>query len=142
MAWLAEVPDPEIPALSLVDLGVIRGLAWEEGALVVSVAPTYSGCPATAVIEMSVERALRERGVPAVARRTISPPWTSDWITPGGRAKLERCGIAPPSPKGAERCPLCRSPRVEMVSRFGSTPCKAQWRCLSCGEPFDFFKCH
>lgn len=142
MAWLAEVPDPEIPALSLVDLGVIRGLAWADGMLTVSVAPTYSGCPATAVIEMSVERALRERGVSAAVRRTISPPWTSDWITPEGRAKLEHYGIAPPDPKGARACPRCGSGRVHEVSRFGSTPCKAQWRCEACGEPFDFFKCH
>ena len=142
MGWLEEVPDPEIPALSLVDLGVIRALGWEDGVLTVSVAPTYSGCPATAVIETSVERALRERGIPARVRRVISPPWTSDWITPEGRAKLERYGIAPPSPRGAERCPRCHSPEVELVSRFGSTPCKAQWRCRACGEPFDFFKCH
>lgn len=142
MAILATVPDPEIPVLSLVDLGVIRGLEWGEDGLDVLVTPTYSGCPATAVIEMSVERALRERGIPARVRRVIAPPWTTDWITPDGHAKLERYGIAPPSPGGPKRCPRCHSPDTEEVSRFGSTPCKAQHRCRACGEPFDAFKCH
>jgi ring-1,2-phenylacetyl-CoA epoxidase subunit PaaD len=142
MAWLAEVPDPEVPAIGLVDLGVIRGLSWEGTRLTVDVTPTYSGCPATAVIEMMVEDALRRRGLDAHVRRVLSPPWTTDWISPEGRAKLEAYGIAPPDPKGARACPRCGDPRVREVSRFGSTPCKAQWRCDACGEPFDFFKCH
>ena len=142
MGWLAQVPDPEIPAISLVDLGVVRGLAWRDDMLEVSVTPTYSGCPATVVIELAVVEALRVRGVAARVRRQIAPPWTTDWITRAGRAKLAADGIAPPDPAGPRACPRCRSPRVEMVSRFGSTPCKAQWRCLSCLEPFDAFKCH
>ncbi|MEM7709870.1 MAG: 1,2-phenylacetyl-CoA epoxidase subunit PaaD [Pseudomonadota bacterium] len=142
MSWLAEVPDPEIPAISLVDLGIVRGLSWEGGTLVVTVTPTYSGCPATAVIELSIEDALRSRGIDVRLHRQIAPPWTTDWITPAGRAKLEAYGIAPPSPSGPKACPRCGATDLEMISRFGSTPCKAQWRCKACREPFDYFKCH
>ncbi|MEM7694132.1 MAG: 1,2-phenylacetyl-CoA epoxidase subunit PaaD [Pseudomonadota bacterium] len=142
-AWLAEVPDPEIPAISLVDLGVIRSVRVENGTLIVTLTPTYSGCPATSVIQMEVERALTERGVPSFRiERQLAPPWTTDWISAEGREKLERYGIAPPRPAGGpSRCPLCHSDDVERVSQFGSTPCKAQWRCRTCLEPFDYFKC-
>jgi ring-1,2-phenylacetyl-CoA epoxidase subunit PaaD len=140
------VPDPEIPVLSLVDLGVIRGLRWEGGTLVASITPTYSGCPATAVIEMQALAALTARlaplGLDAEVERCLSPPWTSDWIGAEARAKLEAYGIAPPAAAGPSRCPHCGGERLERVSQFGSTPCKAQWRCLGCLEPFDHFKCH
>ena len=141
--WLADVPDPEIPVISVVDLGIVRDVTWQDDTLVVTVTPTYSGCPATAVIDMEIERALRAKGVEHVTlKRQIAPPWTTDWLSAEGRAKLETYGIAPPRPAGGpERCPLCHSSDVELVSQFGSTPCKAQWRCTQCLEPFDYFKC-
>jgi ring-1,2-phenylacetyl-CoA epoxidase subunit PaaD len=142
-AWLAQVPDPEIPAISLVDLGVIRGVEWQGDDLKVTLTPTYSGCPATRVIAMDVETALRAQGVEKLTFETqLSPAWTTDWITAEGRAKLENYGIAPPQPGGGpDHCPLCKSQAVERISQFGSTPCKAQWRCQTCLEPFDYFKC-
>jgi ring-1,2-phenylacetyl-CoA epoxidase subunit PaaD len=143
MAILAEVPDPEIPAISLTDLGIIRAVAWEGDTLAVTVTPTYSGCPATSLINFEIERALREAGIEKIdLRRQLAPPWTTDWLSAEGREKLEAYGIAPPSPaKGPERCPHCGSAHVERISQFGSTPCKAQWRCTDCREPFDYFKC-
>lgn len=136
---LASVPDPEIPAVSVVDLGIVR--AVEEGRVVIT--PTYSGCPATLAIEKSIREALDAAGYREVSIQTaIAPPWTTDWITPEGREKLRRYGIAPPSPSGEVACPQCGSTDVEEVSRFGSTPCKSQYRCKSCLEPFDRFKCH
>ena len=142
-AWLAGVPDPEIPVISLVDLGIIRDVAWEGDTLVVTVTPTYSGCPATSVINFDIEKALRGHGIADLRlERRLSPAWTTDWLTDTGRAKLEAYGIAPPRPAGGpQHCPHCRSTEVERISQFGSTPCKAQWRCLSCREPFDYFKC-
>ncbi|MEM9048707.1 MAG: 1,2-phenylacetyl-CoA epoxidase subunit PaaD [Pseudomonadota bacterium] len=143
-AWLDAVPDPEIPVISIVDLGIIRGVAWEGDTLVVEVTPTYSGCPATSVINMDIETALRAKGVERLElRRRLSPPWTTDWLSRKGRARLEAYGIAPPQPAGGpQRCPHCGdSEGLERISQFGSTPCKAQWRCRSCGEPFDYFKC-
>lgn len=142
-SWLEAVPDPEIPVLSVVDLGIVRGIAWEGARLVVEVTPTYSGCPATAVIAMDIEAALRARGIEGVElRRRLAPPWTTDWISAKGRAALEAYGIAPPSPAGGpERCPRCGGTDLERISQFGSTPCKAQWRCRGCLEPFDHFKC-
>ena len=141
--WLDDVPDPEIPVISVVDLGIIRDLAWQGDTLEVTVTPTYSGCPATRVIAMDIETALRDRGVSDLTIKTrIAPPWTTDWLSDKGRAKLSRYGIAPPSPAGGpEACPHCGSDDVERISQFGSTPCKAQWRCKSCLEPFDYFKC-
>lgn len=143
MDWLDQVPDPEIPAISLVDLGVIRDLAWNDDALEVTVTPTYSGCPATAVINLSIETALHDRGIEKVTlKQQIAPPWTTDWLSEKGRKKLEAYGIAPPQPAGGPACcPLCKSSNVERISQFGSTPCKAQWRCTDCLEPFDYFKC-
>jgi ring-1,2-phenylacetyl-CoA epoxidase subunit PaaD len=141
--WLGEVPDPEIPVISVVDLGVVRDVAWDGNRLEVTVTPTYSGCPATRVIAMDIATALRDRGVtnPLVKSR-IAPPWTTDWLSEAGRAKLEAFGIAAPQPTGRPaRCPRCASTDLELVSAFGSTPCKAQWRCRACLEPFDYFKC-
>ncbi|MEL7513487.1 MAG: 1,2-phenylacetyl-CoA epoxidase subunit PaaD [Pseudomonadota bacterium] len=142
-SWLDEVPDPEIPVISVVDLGIVREVAWQGETLEVTVTPTYSGCPATSVISFEIESALRSRGVEQVRLRTqIAPPWTTEWLSDKGRKKLEAYGIAPPRPAGGpERCPLCKSPDVARISQFGSTPCKAQWRCNDCLEPFDYFKC-
>ena len=143
MRWLDEVPDPEIPVISLVDLGIIRAVEWAGDVLEVTVTPTYSGCPATSVINFDIEKALHERGVEnVVLKRQLSPPWTTDWLSEKGRAKLEDYGIAPPQPAGGpKQCPRCQSQDLEKMSQFGSTPCKAQWRCKSCLEPFDYFKC-
>ncbi len=148
--WLEDVPDPEIPVVSVVDLGIIRNVEWRDDTLIVTVTPTYSGCPATAVIAMEVEEAIRRRGVDAVRIETqISPAWTTDWITDAAKEKLKAYGIAPP--KGAScagmltapaeiECPRCGSTDTSEISRFGSTPCKASWRCNACLEPFDYFK--
>ncbi len=141
--WLADVPDPEIPVISLVDLGIIRGVDWVDDTVQVTVTPTYSGCPATSLINQEIEKALRDKGLEKIAlKQQISPPWTSDWLTEAGRAKLEKYGISPPQPAGTpDKCPRCGSTNVERISQFGSTPCKAQWRCKDCLEPFDYFKC-
>ena len=141
--WLAEVPDPEIPAISLVDLGIIRNIVWQGDRLEITVTPTYSGCPATSVIIFEIEAALRARGIENLSlKRQIAPPWTTDWLSDAGRAKLEAYGIAPPQPAGGpQHCPQCKSTKVERISQFGSTPCKSQWRCRECLEPFDYFKC-
>lgn len=141
--WLDAVPDPEIPVISVVDLGIVRGVSWEGDTLEVAVTPTYSGCPATSVISMDIETALRDRGLTDIRIRTrISPPWTTDWLSDKGRARLEEYGIAPPREAGGpEHCPHCQSTKVKRISQFGSTPCKAQWRCEDCLEPFDYFKC-
>jgi len=136
---LAEVPDPEIPAVSVVELGIVRDVSAER----VVITPTYSGCPATLAIEQSIRAALDAAGYRQVRIDTaIAPPWTTEWITPQGRDKLRRYGIAPPEPSGEVHCPQCGSLSVEEVSRFGSTPCKSQYRCRDCLEPFDRFKCH
>lgn len=141
--WLDEVPDPEIPVISVVDLGIVRDVAWDGDTLEIAVTPTYSGCPATSVIAMDIETALRDRGLDQIRIRTqIAPPWTTDWLSDKGRARLEEYGIAPPRPAGGpERCPRCHSTDLTRVSQFGSTPCKAHWRCNACLEPFDYFKC-
>lgn len=165
-AWLAEVEDPEIPVISIVDLGIVREVRWlddaEDGELVVVLTPTYSGCPATHVIAQSVADALRDRGVQRVRLESrIAPPWTTDWMSEQGKAKLRQYGIAPPTGPADEQaialsdigrpgqgraagltCPRCGSLDVRLTSQFGSTPCKALYRCLACSEPFDHFKCH
>ena len=141
--WLDQVPDPEIPAISLVDLGIIRDIRWRGDTCQITVTPTYSGCPATSIINLDIETALRGHGIEKLElKRQLSPPWTTDWLSAKGRARLEAYGIAPPQPAGGpRRCPRCQSPDVSRVSQFGSTPCKAQWRCDACLEPFDYFKC-
>ncbi|CTQ55676.1 1,2-phenylacetyl-CoA monooxygenase, subunit D [Roseibium album] len=160
--WLSEIPDPEIPVLSLTDLGVIRDVRWEKGTLVVTVTPTYTGCPATAVINLDIETKLRTCGVEDLRlEQKLSPPWTTDWLSAEGREKLKNYGIAPPvdavkdtrpladrilqmtgASKSSVSCPRCDSENTEKISQFGSTPCKAAYRCKSCLEPFDYFKCH
>ena len=135
---LEGVPDQEIPVVSVVDLGIVREVTPER----VAITPTYTGCPATEVIERDVRAALDAAGYRHVRLETIlSPPWSTDWISAEGKRKLRAYGIAPPSRSAAE-CPQCGSADVEEISRFGSTPCKALWRCRSCAEPFDLFKCH
>lgn len=142
-AWLSAIPDPEIPAISLTDLGIIRDVAWQGDTLVVTITPTYSGCPATSIINLDIETALNGHGIEKLElKRQLSPPWTTEWMSDTGRAKLEAYGIAPPRPAGGpQHCPHCQSKAVERISQFGSTPCKAQWRCRDCMEPFDYFKC-
>jgi ring-1,2-phenylacetyl-CoA epoxidase subunit PaaD len=142
LAWLSEVEDPEIPVLTITDLGIVRGVDCSDG-VTVSLTPTYSGCPATEAIEASVVAALEDRGVENVKiRRVLSPPWTTDWISPEGRDKLRVYGIAPPERRARQiACPRCESDNTELVSEFGSTACKAAYKCLDCLEPFEYFKC-
>jgi ring-1,2-phenylacetyl-CoA epoxidase subunit PaaD len=153
-AWgaLASVEDPEIPAVSVLDLGLIRSVTISsDGTLDVGLSPTYVGCPATEVIRRSVETALRDAGVgPFAVTNVLSPAWSSDWITAEGRGKLEAYGIAPPQHAASSMrdilrkpagCPRCRSIDTECISEFGSTPCKALHRCRACLEPFEYFKC-
>jgi ring-1,2-phenylacetyl-CoA epoxidase subunit PaaD len=143
MAALESVPDPEIPVVSVVDLGIVRGVRLDPPAVLIT--PTYTGCPATLTIQASVRAALDAAGYGGVPIETmLSPPWSTDWISESGRQKLRAYGIAPPSAHTADRveCPQCGSLETIEVSRFGSTPCKALWRCSACLEPFDRFKCH
>jgi ring-1,2-phenylacetyl-CoA epoxidase subunit PaaD len=141
MAVLDEVMDPEIPVVSITDLGIVRGLA--DGPPRVRITPTYTGCPATIAIEHAVRDALDEAGFDFVhLERVLFPPWTTAWISERGRQRLHAYGIAPPSPSAQAECPQCGSADTHEISRFGSTPCKAQWRCNACLEPFDRFKCH
>ncbi|MDQ3483438.1 MAG: phenylacetate-CoA oxygenase subunit PaaJ [Pseudomonadota bacterium] len=141
MAVLDRVPDPEIPAVSITDLGIVRAIASNPTRVLIS--PTYTGCPATLVIEQSIRDALDHAGFNDVyVERVLFPPWSTDWISERGRERLQAYGIAPPSPGAKAACPQCGSMETHEVSRFGSTPCKAQWRCDSCLEPFDRFKCH
>ena len=162
-AWLGEVPDPEIPVISVVDLGIVREVAFDQagGEWVVTITPTYSGCPAMQVIAEDVEQALRARGVDKLRIATrLSPAWTTDWMSEAGRTALQGYGIAPPVQQvidisglqhGVKRhairapevaCPHCGSRHTRLTSQFGSTPCKALYQCLDCKEPFDYFKCH
>ena len=147
----AAVLDPEIPVITLEELGVLRGVARRDGRVVVTLTPTYTGCPATAAIQLAVEVALMDAGIEGARVETVlSPAWTTDDLTKAGRAKLKAYGIAPPNktaPSGlfevdVVECPACGSTQTTKVSEFGSTACKAQWRCENCREPFDYFKCH
>ena len=141
MAVLEGVPDPEIPVLSITDLGIVRGIAHDPERVLIS--PTYTGCPATSAIETSIREALDQVGFNRVhIERVLFPPWSTDWITQRGRERLHAYGIAPPSLSATAECPQCGSTDTVEVSRFGATPCKAQWRCNACLEPFDRFKCH
>jgi len=149
--WLSEVPDPEIPVLTIADLGIVRGVSIDDE-VTVELTPTYSGCPATEVIEQSVIDVLHKHGVEDVSiRRVLSPPWTTDWISAAGRDKLKEYGIAPPLQGASKRellhgdrniaCPRCASLNTAVVSEFGSTACKASYKCSDCLEPFEYFKC-
>ncbi len=157
-AWqvLAAVSDPEIPVISVIDLGIVRAVIETDDGVEVRVTPTYAGCPATHVIEADITAALCAAGIGARVVTTLSPPWTTDWITAQGRARLKEYGIAPPgsvdrrgpqvvhlTPKmGSDPiyCPRCASARTELMAQFGSTACKALYRCVDCREPFDYFK--
>jgi ring-1,2-phenylacetyl-CoA epoxidase subunit PaaD len=164
-AWLGQVQDPEIPVISVVDLGIVRDVAFDGGDCVVTITPTYSGCPAMEVIAGAVTDALHARGLHKVRLATrLSPAWTTDWMSDAGKAALKGYGIAPPVQQaidiselrsglraGAKRfaapepevsCPHCGSSHTQLTSQFGSTPCKALYKCLDCREPFDYFKCH
>jgi len=159
-AWhaLGAVMDPEVPVVSIVELGIVRDVAWDGEGLVVVLTPTYSGCPATELIETAVRAALCDAGL-ALARidHRLAPAWTTDWLAPEARARLRAFGIAPPggparvevtgiSPLRRSRepvpCPRCGSLATSLLSQFGSTACKAQYRCTACLEPFDYFKPH
>jgi ring-1,2-phenylacetyl-CoA epoxidase subunit PaaD len=150
-AVVAAVVDPEIPVLTLEDLGILRGVNLREGRIIVELTPTYTGCPATLAIRLAVETALAAAGLgEAEVVTQLSPPWSTDWITETGRRKLKEFGIAPPA-RGAGpmalfreaqvACPRCGATTTQKISEFGSTICKAQWRCTACREPFDYFKC-
>ncbi|MQA21461.1 1,2-phenylacetyl-CoA epoxidase subunit PaaD [Rugamonas rivuli] len=170
-AWLAEVSDPEIPVISIVDLGIVRDVQLAaDGACTVTITPTYSGCPAMQVIADAITDALHAHGLQDVRlQNQLSPAWTTDWMSEAGKAKLQGYGIAPPAqqvidisglragvgadgalaaisrraqPRLTVACPNCGSRHTEITSQFGSTPCKALYKCLDCREPFDYFKCH
>ena len=165
-AWLSGIPDPEIPVLSISDLGIVRGVEWsaaDPGLCLVTITPTYSGCPAVDVIADQIRSTLLRHGIPRVALRTqLAPAWTTDWMSDAGRTRLREYGIAPPSDRGPASasplfdlvqigtplaptpvaCPHCGSTNTQSLSDFGSTPCKSLHRCLSCLEPFDYFKAH
>jgi len=151
-AWTAAaaVVDPEIPVLTIADLGVLREVRVENGTVEAIITPTYSGCPAMDMIAVEVGLALEQAGFAAPkVTRVLSPAWTTDWITQEGKAKLKRFGIAPPQGTGRRalfgeervRCPRCGSEETRRISEFGSTPGKALYRCTACAEPFDYFKC-
>ena len=151
LEWLSEVPDPEIPVLTIADLGIVRDVIVDDE-VVVTLTPTYTGCPATEMIEQCVIDTLHRRGVENVSiDRVLSPPWTTDWISDEGREKLREYGIAPPQQGASKRallhgersiaCPRCQSLETEIVSEFGSTACKAAYKCIACLEPFEYFKC-
>jgi len=162
---LGEINDPEVPVLSIVDLGIVRAVQITPGITdefnkplikgVVRITPTYSGCPAMDMIRMNINMALLEEGFKNISIETVlSPAWTTGWMSEHGKEKLKSYGIAPPNPKQqvcdtrlfqeeeAIQCPRCRSYHTQMISQFGSTACKALYRCLDCQEPFDYFKCH
>ena len=156
---LAAIPDPEIPVISIVELGIVRDIEFDNGEVVVTVTPTYSGCPATEVIAAEIECALAACGLERFRVQTrLHPAWSTDWIAPAARERLRAFGIAPPGERAPQQtvdvsrlrrssiatiaCPRCGSSRTRELSRFGSTPCKAQYRCEDCLEPFDYFKPH
>lgn len=155
--WLADVTDPEVPVLSILDLGIVRKVSVEEHgkdvSVTVTITPTYSGCPAMDVISIGIRMALASHGIKnIVVEPQLSPAWTTDWMTEEGKVKLKAYGIAPPNRKAFQplglfeednvSCPRCGSEETELVSQFGPTSCKALFKCLSCKEPFEHFKCH
>jgi ring-1,2-phenylacetyl-CoA epoxidase subunit PaaD len=153
-ALLDQVPDPEIPVISIVELGIVRDVAADGETTEVQITPTYSGCPAMFMIEGQIRETLGAHGYPNPKVRTVlSPAWTTDWLTDGAKEKLRAYGIAPPPKTSASKralrgldttvhCPRCGSENTGWISPFGSTPCKALYRCNDCQEPFDYFKCH
>ena len=149
---LESVSDPEVPVLSVVDLGVVRSVNFHENSLHIIITPTYSGCPAMQVIEEDIRKILLENGIAdPIIETKLSPAWTTDWLSEDGKRKLSEYGIAPPVNEVDKSvlfgkpivvpCPLCKSEDTRMVSQFGSTACKAHYQCKTCMEPFDYFKC-
>jgi len=146
------VVDPEIPVLTIADLGVLRDVTTDGDTVEVVITPTYSGCPAMNMIAVEIDLALQRAGIAGARVRTVlSPAWTTDWLTADGRRKLTEYGVAPPAPGGGRRalfgvdvvaCPRCGSTDTRVLAEFGSTSCKALWQCQACREPFDYFKCH
>lgn len=152
LALLEPISDPEIPVLSIVDMGVIRAVNTTSDGVEVVITPTYSGCPAMNVIEMEIRATLKSQGIDATVKTVLSPPWTTDWLTERGRERLREYGIAPPVKGTVDKnalfaeerevpCPQCQSTDTKMISQFGSTACKAMYKCNDCLEPFDYFKC-
>jgi ring-1,2-phenylacetyl-CoA epoxidase subunit PaaD len=151
---LEEVKDPEVPVLSVIDLGVVRSVKTSDDKIEITITPTYSGCPAMDVIKMDIRLKLIEKGYRKISvQQQLSPAWTTDWMSEEGKQKLKAFGIAPPNPKQqfcspemfrqeAVQCPRCNSYHTQLISQFGSTACKAMYRCLDCKEAFDYFKCH
>jgi len=149
--YLRDVKDPEVPVLTVVDLGIIRSVELIGLNCLITITPTYTGCPAMKVIETDIIARLAEEGITTEVKTTLSPAWTTDWITENGRNKLEEYGIAPPQDEVDKSvlfaeptivpCPLCKSKDTRLVSQFGSTACKAHYQCNACREPFDYFKC-
>ena len=159
--WLSEVSDPEIPVISVIDLGIVRALRWtDELHCEVTITPTYSGCPAMQVITENIQQVLQSHGVQTVSVKTqLSPAWTTDWMSESGKQKMQAFGIAPPAQQASQiakidvsalishasvdiPCPQCASLNTRLISQFGSTSCKALYRCTDCLEPFDYFKPH
>lgn len=146
---LRQVSDPEIPVLTIQDLGIYQRCEWQGSTLIVHIIPTYTGCPAMDMISVNIKAALQEAGINDVSvKLQLSPPWSTDMISEEGRRKMKEYGIAPPQGNAANPintsifCPQCESDNTEMVSHFGSTACKALYKCLDCKEPFDYFKCY
>ncbi|MBL7831605.1 MAG: phenylacetate-CoA oxygenase subunit PaaJ [Saprospiraceae bacterium] len=151
---LEQVPDPEIPVLSAIDLGIIRDVIFHDGKIEVVITPTYTGCPAMNMIEVNIKSILQENGFQnSMVTTVLSPAWTTDWMSEKGKEKLKAYGIAPPVGKTSDKhvlmgeeklvcCPQCGSNHTELISQFGSTACKSLYKCLDCKEPFDYFKCH
>ena len=153
-ALLNDIPDPEIPVISITDLGIVRDVRFEDEQLVIDITPTYSGCPAMKQIEKDIEWALKKNGFKTFKINTVySPAWTTDWIGSEAKERLRKYGIAPPEHSSENKgllmlrgkkpvaCPLCGSTKTQMISQFGSTACKALYKCNDCLEPFDYFKC-
>lgn len=152
--WLEQVTDPEIPVLTIMDMGIVRSIDIQDsGAVKIDLTPTYSGCPAMQTIEREIIECLNKHGIEEVTvKEVLHPAWTTDWLTEKGKQKLEEYGIAPPEEQSADKnllmgepkqvkCPHCKSQNTEMISQFGSTACKSLYKCLDCLEPFDYFKC-
>ena len=151
---LEDVKDPEVPVLSIIDLGIVRDVHTNNDQVALIITPTYSGCPAMDVIQMDIRLKLLEKGYKNITiNQSLSPAWTTDWMSEVGKRKLKAYGIAPPNARQqfcspemfqqeAVQCPRCNSFHTEVISRFGSTACKGLYRCLDCKEAFDYFKCH
>ncbi len=148
LAFLEEIKDPEVPVLSIIDLGIVRDIRWNDDELELVITSTYTGCPAMDMITANIRTELATLGFKKIKiTQSLSPAWTTDWMSESGKRKLKEYGIAPPDkrfsiPKDGVECPLCHSNNTRLVSEFGSTACKALYQCKDCQEPFDYFKCH